>query len=257
MKSRRKYTKLLPGECRIIKASREAVFNLIWETILDREKEYFDILDVRCVTVQGGTYKDMELDAYYCGVYSEKAEDNLDMADGSDILADIQEMENVVKTMGYSASSLTYNPTERLYKTVCKKDNNYEVISTSSHPKIKRLRDGEYRMICVPTASLGAFAAEVVIRNLEDFFHIKNRDKVNWVWQIDEDWVWQIDKDVNFMFAVYNQGGEGEPNLDELSRLVGVTIDDFFSAGALYKSIVGETEGGSVPCGKIEDGSAS
>lgn len=212
MRNRKTESTLLPGECRVIRVSKDGLFELIYETMIERMEEYFDIFDLSCMIYHWGMAD--TLDSFYFGIHDSRC------------ISEPSPMD-ILPLIGYTTESLVGHSVRSRYKTIYQKGSAYEIDSLSCR-KVKHLRDGEYRFIRATYTALVEFAQDAVIKNRNYHFHLDKRSKVKWVSQVDEN--------LNFIFAVYNKSQE-EPDLSKLSQEVGITTDSFFSPYTRYRSV--------------------
>lgn len=212
METRKTGISLLPGECRVIRVAKSGLFELIYETMIERMEEYFDILDLTCMIYHWGIAD--TLDSFYFGIHDSRCDSKPSPME-------------ILPLIGYTTDSLVGDHVRNRYKTVYQKGDSYK-INAFSHRKVKHLRDGEYRFIRATHTALIEFIQDAVIQKRNFHFHLDKHSKVKWVSQ--------IDGNLNFTFAVYDKSQE-EPDLTKLSQEAGITTDSFFSPHTRYRSV--------------------
>lgn len=212
MRTSKTKTSLLAGECRVIHVSKNELFELIYETMIERMEEYFDILDLSCMIYHWGIAD--TLDSFYFGIHDSRFKGK-------------PSPEEIIPLIGYTTDSLVDKKIRPRYKTVYQKGDSYE-INASAHRKVKHLQDGEYRFIHASYTALIEFVQDSIIEKINFYFCINRCAKVKWISR--------IDRNLDFIFAVYNVEDK-EPDLSKLSQEIGFTTHSFFSSNIKYKSV--------------------
>ena len=204
---------LKPGECRVIRVNKDGLFELIYETIIERLEDYFDIVEISYMTYLVGWADTLE--SFYFGIYEDRY--NIEPSP-----------EQVISIVGCTTESLLRPNAYPRYKTLIQTDDNYIPHETAT-TKVEHLQKGECRFIHTTREALLEFAIDAVLENLAFHFDLDKRSRRRWK-------AW-LDDELNYTFAVYNPKQNEEPDIDKVAALVGWTIASYFSCDRKYKAI--------------------
>lgn len=204
---------LKPGECRVIRVNRDGLFELIYETLIERLEDYFDIIEISYMTYLFGWAN--TLDSFYFGIYDHQY--------------DIEPSpQDILPLLRYTTDSLLSPKAYPRYSVLLQNNDTY-ILSEAPIEKVEHLQKGECRFIRTTHEALQEFAIDAVLKNLAFHFDLDRRSR----WR----WTAYIDDTLNYTFVVYNPKQNEQPDMDKVAALVGYTTESYYSWDKKYVSI--------------------